>query len=556
MRLIRTSNLELVEFMGDYDGKYAILSHTWEQEEISFQEMLLVNKGLQPDADRVGKKAGYRKVEKFAALAAARGYEYAWADTCCIDKSSSAELSEAINSMYRWYRNSNHCLVYLADVPDSDGGFERTVAFRNSRWFTRGWTLQELLAPPSLTFYSSGWTAGSNLRGAQSFWLSVIVSDVTGIPASTLQFGANLLLISVAEKMFWASRRATTRIEDRAYSLLGLFDVNMPLLYGEGEKAFLRLQEEICRVSDDESIFAWASQSLSEDEFTTYRGLFAKSPAEFTAPNVDVPISDPDTFIPPRMATSVGFNVHFNLLPVADALKCELDTLPPLDTTDPDNEYLAILSVYPPTSTRPGSKAPWSPRFAIRLKQLSPNPANPQFARVDPATLYQVAPLAERLSRISSVYVRHAIRIPRDHLSSRWTQIYVTSTSHTHIWTPEDGAQDFSGGTTVSCPARGSVETEGRNGVAAVLTSSVATVFLGRRLRDGNPFVWLLREPLPDPRKFDLTRLCTAATPQECHDPLRVIVEDVEMWKTGADGNVMHSWFLKSGKLTRYVMTY
>jgi hypothetical protein len=145
--------------------------------------------------------------------------------------------------------------------------------------------------------------------------LREIVSDVTGIPASTLRFGPDMSLTSVAEKMFWASRRATPRIEDRAYSLLGVFEVSLPLLYGEGEKAFLRLQKEIRRVSDDESIFAWASQSLSEDEFTTYRGLFAKSPAEFTAPTVYASMSDPNTFIPPRMATSIGFNVHFNLIP-------------------------------------------------------------------------------------------------------------------------------------------------------------------------------------------------------------------------------------------------
>ncbi|KAK0620584.1 heterokaryon incompatibility protein-domain-containing protein, partial [Immersiella caudata] len=292
MRLLRTDTLQLVEFMGDFDGRYAILSHTWGREEISFQEMVLANKSTQPEADAVKEKAGYRKIRGFAAVAAEDGHEYAWVDTCCIDKSSSAELSEAINSMFRWYRNAAHCYVYLADISDKDADADlatRTSRLNlnsrrgmglelcHSRWFTRGWTLQELVAPVSLRFYLFDWTAGPTRED-----LSNQLESIIKIPAEVLETG-EFSEIPVAERLKWASNRVTTRVEDMAYCLMGLFDVNMPLLYGEGHKAFLRLQEEIYRNTNDESIFAWTSSSNQQAWFDDhqYRGLFARSPAEF-----------------------------------------------------------------------------------------------------------------------------------------------------------------------------------------------------------------------------------------------------------------------------------
>jgi hypothetical protein len=164
----------------------------------------------------------------------------------CIDKSSSAELTEAINSMFCWYREAAKCYVYLSDVSMHD--YDQTdhcsqspwePAFRKSRWFTRGWTLQELIAPESVEFFSS---EGKRLGNKKS--LERQVHDITGIPIQALQ-GNPLSALSVTERMSWAAKRETTRKEDEAYSLLGIFDIHMPLIYGEGEKAFLRLKEEI-----------------------------------------------------------------------------------------------------------------------------------------------------------------------------------------------------------------------------------------------------------------------------------------------------------------------
>ncbi|KAM7198365.1 HET domain containing protein [Rhypophila sp. PSN 637] len=291
MRLISTDNLTLREFPDDYSGPYAILSHTWEHGEISYQAMQAASPASPWQGAAIKKKPGYQKICNFARVAAADGFEYMWVDTCCIDKSSSAELSEAINSMFRWYKKATRCYVYLADVP-----LENRVLKPHagplpgvwSRWYTRGWTLQELIAPKDLVFYYSDWSPA--FKKATELKL---LSKITGIPRSVLETG-DCSSISVADKMRWAANRTTTRAEDMAYCLLGIFDVNMPLLYGEAEKAFLRLQEEICRTSDDQTIFAWQHGTLSSSEqpiqtfktaaegqsFHTYRGLFARSPQE------------------------------------------------------------------------------------------------------------------------------------------------------------------------------------------------------------------------------------------------------------------------------------
>jgi hypothetical protein len=202
------------------------------------------------------------------------GFEYVWIDTCCIDKERSAELSEAINSMYRWYKEAQVCIAYLADVPSEDSPRSLYSALAMSRWFTRGWTLQELIAPPTVKFYGRDW------REIGTKWsLQKIISEVTGIPVEVLTTG-DLRDISVAQRMSWASRRETTRHEDLAYCLMGLFDVNMPILYGEGERAFTRLQEEIINISNDHSLFAWQAlkDSLSD---RIYRGLLADFPSDF-----------------------------------------------------------------------------------------------------------------------------------------------------------------------------------------------------------------------------------------------------------------------------------
>jgi hypothetical protein len=171
-------------------------------------------------------------------------------DTCCIDKSNNTELSEAINSMFRWYRNAAKCYVYLSDVSTNDYNQNNLspqsweAAFRESRWFTRGWTLQELIAPPSVKFFS---LEGKRLGDKKS--LERQVHEVTGLAVQALQ-GSALFEFSIAERMSWAGKRETKREEDKAYSLLGIFDVHMPLIYGEGMKnAFRRLRKEIDKCS-------------------------------------------------------------------------------------------------------------------------------------------------------------------------------------------------------------------------------------------------------------------------------------------------------------------
>jgi hypothetical protein len=174
------------------------------------------------------------------------GLEYVWVDTCCIDKSNNNELSEAINSMFRWYHNAIKCYVYLSDVSTNNHDQSNLSlqsweqAFRNSRWFTRGWTLQELLAPPSVEFFCS---KGNRLGDKRS--LEQQIHDITGIAVQALE-GTPLSEFSVDERISWARTRQTKREEDRAYSLLGIFNAHMPLIYGEGmESAFSRLEEEI-----------------------------------------------------------------------------------------------------------------------------------------------------------------------------------------------------------------------------------------------------------------------------------------------------------------------
>ncbi|KAJ5629295.1 hypothetical protein N7528_002952 [Penicillium herquei] len=293
MRLINAKTLQLEEYMDSQIPEYAILSHTWNiTGEVSFQEMQGLGSeerdALASDSDievaaQTTPSTGYAKIKYTCQRARREGIKYVWVDTCCIDKTSSAELSEAINSMMRWYENSEICYAYLADVPPTDVApgtdpASRESAFAESRWFRRGWTLQELLAPNKLAFLASDW---SYLYSREK--VSMLISIITSIPLSLLgprkcsrQYGrygwtrasaactrrryslaSALSKFSIARRMSWASRRITGRREDRAYCLLGIFGINMPLLYGEGDAAFFRLQEEIIKHSDDQSLFAW-----------------------------------------------------------------------------------------------------------------------------------------------------------------------------------------------------------------------------------------------------------------------------------------------------------
>ncbi|CAK1367321.1 unnamed protein product [Cercospora beticola] len=260
--------LELVEFSGREIPQYAILSHTWQLDEVLYRDVVL---GTSTD------RAGYQKLKLAATQARVHGYCYIWIDTCCIDKNSSAELQEAINSMFTWYAQAGTCYAYLSDVTCQRHQPEFEAAFSNSRWFTRGWTLQELLAPRDVFFYTESWQELGNLRGPDDEALQKMVSRTTGIARYHLLAGRQLTRANVATRMRWASGRATARTEDIAYCLLGLFDISMPLLYGEGKKAFRRLQEEIMKQSDDLSLFSWTKKSSD----TMRHGLLSDSPADF-----------------------------------------------------------------------------------------------------------------------------------------------------------------------------------------------------------------------------------------------------------------------------------
>jgi hypothetical protein len=309
MRLLNSTTLELEEFFDNHIPKYAILSHRWLDDEVSLKDMQNAT---------ATRKAGYAKLKLCCDQAVKDGLHYAWVDTCCIDKTSSAELTEAINSMYRWYQNAAVCYVYLSDVQSSEVSCDSS--FEESAWFTRGWTLQELIAPANVEFYNCTW----HILGTKES-LKDAISEITGIGVAILE-GADPEGLSVAKRMSWASKRTTTRVEDIAYSLLGLFGVNMPMLYGEGERAFIRLQEEIMKHSDDQSLFAWKSTR------NVYRGLLAKSPSDF-GDCCNIVTSRSKWNRVPYSVTNMGLSIQLPMIAWAmetylAALDCELEDIP------------------------------------------------------------------------------------------------------------------------------------------------------------------------------------------------------------------------------------
>ncbi|KAF2211652.1 hypothetical protein CERZMDRAFT_26953, partial [Cercospora zeae-maydis SCOH1-5] len=240
MWLLDAKTRKLVHFMDDRSvfGTYAVLSHTWHDAEVTFQDVKQAGPGLQ-------KKSGYQKIAKVCDQAVRDGIPFAWIDTCCINKESSAELSEAINSMFRWYTHAAVCYAHLADYQ---------TLLRGSRWLTRGWTLQELIAPSKTVFYDTFWR---ELGDTTIPTLQVALSDLTGIDTSLLHDRSALHALPVAKRLSWAAKRSTTREEDQAYSLLGILGQNMPLLYGEGSRALQRLQEVVLVSTTDQSMLHW-----------------------------------------------------------------------------------------------------------------------------------------------------------------------------------------------------------------------------------------------------------------------------------------------------------
>jgi hypothetical protein len=330
MWLLDTSTLELNEFTGGNIPRYTILSHTWgsAEEEISFHD-------LRKDRGTAQLKAGYSKIKNCCLKSAQNGHRYTWIDTCCIDKRSSAELSESINSMFKLYQKAEVCYVYLDNVLSSDYNPSLDVndGFSQSRWFTRGWTLQELIAPRCIEFFGQDWTLiGTKKLLSESAKLAqgdssldnpflLKLARITGIKEQVLKDPLAIRRTSVAQRMSWAARRQTTREEDTAYALMGLFGVSMPILYGEGQqKAFKRLQLEIIKSSPDQSIFAWRANRESS-------GLLAESPLDFADSGAFLPgnpFTKKGTTVLPYSMTNMGLSIN---LPIQQELDLPEDRL-------------------------------------------------------------------------------------------------------------------------------------------------------------------------------------------------------------------------------------
>jgi hypothetical protein len=321
MRLLHTRELRFEEFFDDQIPDYAILSHRWGDGEISYQTLNSVIEMPSSDPKKLTHRKlsgpGFDKIRNFRQKVG-QSWDWVWIDTCCINKESSAELSEAINLMYRWYKYAKTCYIYLSDVECAGRAGQRRNTdvidevelqqIKASQWFTRGWTLQELLAPRTALFFDKNWSyIGARVNPA----LCAAISQTTGIERDFIVQRKRLDQACVAKKMSWLSMRRTSRIEDIAYCVLGLFGVNMPLLYGEGRKAFMRLQLELIRKDDDESIFAWNMKGALEIKklyYMSIRGLLAFEPSLFsTSGNIcSFPLNDRIEDRPPYTMKNQG----------------------------------------------------------------------------------------------------------------------------------------------------------------------------------------------------------------------------------------------------------
>jgi len=367
MRLLNARTYALEEH-NYYLPKYAILSHRWEKDrkdEVLYKDMALykdIKDGkLDGKFDQVSSKRGFEKIRYCCREALRQNIEWVWVDTCCINQDSSSELSESINSMFRWYQLADRCYAYLSTVPEFDKSNPSSVKkFKDSPWFKRAWTLQELLAPVEVYFYGKPLPGqrnegfkGRNNRTSTNDWellgtrggLSKYICEATDIDQEYLGTmdvrPHNIRTASLAKRMSWAARREASKDEDIAYSLLGIFDVNMPLIYGEGkEKAFFRLQEEIMKHFDDHSLLVWftansedrssepvKSQKLVHQDRTQAHSrnfAFATSPKDFKGMSAIVPYQTQEGD-PPYTTTHRGLEIS---LPVGSVRRRDFEKLP------------------------------------------------------------------------------------------------------------------------------------------------------------------------------------------------------------------------------------
>lgn len=259
MYLINAETRRLEYHIGANIPAYSILSHRWRDGEVDHQTFQTSHQGVN--------LRGFAKIVAACEQSIKHKIRYTWIDTCCIDKTSSAELTESINSMFEWYEKAEVCFAFLDDVGPDPREPSRAL-IENSEWMKRGWTLQELLAPKRVKFYASDWSEiGTRDALASKLSRATAISQtyLRDIPSEYSRQAPLLLRASMGERMSWAARRETTRKEDEAYCLLGLFGVNIPLIYGEGSKAFIRLQEEILRHSFDPTLLAWGMLGADGD---------------------------------------------------------------------------------------------------------------------------------------------------------------------------------------------------------------------------------------------------------------------------------------------------
>jgi hypothetical protein len=262
MRLIDVETYELRE-LNPQTVDYAILSHTWaEYQEVTFQDWQAYLAKHEPRASEVQSRSGFNKIIEACGQSRKDGWKYLWADTICIDKSSSAELEKSINLMFSWYQSAAVCYVYLHDTYEDNQRIKWTKdpsqVRTTPKWFTRGWTLQELLAPKTVLFYDQRWKYIGDRRE-----VARVIKKFTGIPMPVLH-GGDIRSHSRAERVSWSMGRETKEPEDRAYSLLGLLGVSIPVSYGIGAKnAFLRLQEAMKHQKAEEILQVTADEHLS-----------------------------------------------------------------------------------------------------------------------------------------------------------------------------------------------------------------------------------------------------------------------------------------------------
>ncbi|KAI6016696.1 hypothetical protein BKA83DRAFT_4335034, partial [Pisolithus microcarpus] len=247
----RDQQMKLIHTVVPRHFQYVTLSHRWGAGEPSLRDI----EGRK--IYNMSAMGALGKLQGFCVIACRRGYSWAWSDTCCIDKHSSAEVQETIGSMFAWYRQSALTIVYLSDVPD-------TGSVGSSEWFRRGWTLQELLAPRTVLFYTQNWSLYKNLTSANHKKDATVLAELARATGMEPQFLYDFSpgMDNARSRLQWASSRLTTRPEDIAYSLFGIFNVHLPVLYGESaENALGRLLTEIVSQSGDISVLDWVGES-------------------------------------------------------------------------------------------------------------------------------------------------------------------------------------------------------------------------------------------------------------------------------------------------------